>query len=251
MQSKPLKTIVVDDEKPSREALSTYIRDFCPGVEIVAECDSVKSAFQAIQEFQPHLVFLDIEMPNGNGFDLLQLFKNPSFKVVFVTAFSDYAIRAFRFSATDYLLKPVKVDELIEAVEKVQQEHASGAGNQNLVSLMEGFKHDGHNHSKLVVPCHKGFSVIKISDIVMCQADGYMTHFFLVGKTKVSSTKILKHYEEIFDHLLIRVHRSYMVNPEHVKGFTNYGEIQLIDQLICPLGDTYKQHFLEVLGKKV
>jgi two-component system, LytTR family, response regulator len=251
MQSKPLKTIVVDDEKPSREALSTYIRDFCPGVEIVAECDSVKSAFQAIQEFQPHLVFLDIEMPNGNGFDLLQLFKNPSFKVVFVTAFSDYAIRAFRFSATDYLLKPVKVDELIEAVEKVQRELANGAGNQNLVSLMEGFKNNGQNHSKLVVPCHKGFSVIKISDIAMCQADGYMTHFFLVGKTKVSSTKILKHYEEIFDHLLIRVHRSYMVNPEHVKGFTNYGEIQLVDQLICPLGDTYKPHFLEALGKKV
>jgi len=251
MHTKPLKTIVVDDEKPSREALATYIRDFCPGVEIIAECDSVKSAYQAILEHQPQLVFLDIEMPNGNGFDLLQLFKNPSFKVVFVTAFSDYAIRAFRFSATDYLLKPLKVDELIEAVEKVHRELADGAGNQNLVSLIDGFKNNTQNHSKLVVPCHKGFSVLKISDIVMCQADGYMTHFYLVGKTKVSSTKILKHYEEIFDHQLIRVHRSYIVNPEHVKGFTNYGEIQLVDQLICPLGDTYKQLFLEVLGRKV
>jgi len=251
MQPKPLKTIVVDDEMPSREALATYIRDFCPDVEIVAECDSVKSAFKAIQEFQPQLVFLDIEMPNGNGFDLLQLFKNPSFKVIFVTAFSDYAIRAFRFSATDYLLKPVKVDELIEAVDKVKHELTTGLTNQNLHTLMEGLIINGHNPPKLVVPNNKGYSVLNTSDIIMCQADGYITHFYLLGKNKVSSTKILKHYEEIFDHQLIRVHRSFMVNLAHVTGFTNVGEILLADNLTCPLGDTYKPIFLQLLGKKV
>jgi two-component system LytT family response regulator len=250
MQTKLLKTIVVDDEKPSREALATYIRDFCPEVEIVAECDSLKSAFQAIQEFQPQIVFLDIEMPNGNGFDLLQLFKNPLFKVIFVTAFSDYAIRAFRFSATDYLLKPVKVDELVEAINKVKQELSSGPDNQNLQTLMESLSSGGNYHSKLVIPSNKGFSVINISEIIMCQADGYVTHFYLQGKGKVSSSKILKHFEEIFDHQLTRVHRSYLVNLAHVKGYTNFGEIQLADQLACPLGDTYKQHFLEVLGRK-
>jgi len=251
MQARPLKTIVVDDEKPSREALATYIRDFCTGVEIVAECDSIKSAFQAIQKFQPHLVFLDIEMPNGNGFDLLQLFKNPSFKVIFVTAFSNYAIRAFRFSATDYLLKPVKVDELIEAIDKVKQELLAEVDNQNLISLMENLNHAGNNHSKLIIPNTKGYVAVTISEIIMCQADGYVTHFYLLGKTKVSSTKILKHYEEIFDHQLIRVHRSYMVNLAHVKGYTHLGEILLADNLTCPLGDTYKQHFVDMLGKKV
>jgi two-component system LytT family response regulator len=251
MSPRFIKTIVIDDEKPSREALATYIRDYCSGVEIVAECDSVKSAFQAIQKFQPQLVFLDIEMPNGNGFDLLQLFKTPSFKVIFVTAFSDYAIRAFRFSAIDYLLKPVKVDELVEAVDKVKSELASASDNQNLIALMDSLNSGTNNHSKLVIPCNKGFSVIKISDVVMCQADGYVTHFYLLGKTKVCSTKILKHYEEIFDHQLIRVHRSYIVNLEHVKGYTHHNEILLADNLICPLGETYKQKFLEMLGKRV
>lgn len=251
MQPKPLKTIVVDDEMPSREALVTYIRDFCPDVEIVAECDSVKSAYQSILKHHPQLVFLDIEMPNGNGFDLLQLFKNPSFKVIFVTAFSDYAIRAFRFSATDYLLKPVKVDELIEAVDKVKLELSTGSGNQNLHTLMESLNPNGNNHSKLVIPNNKGYSVINISDIIMCQADGYVTHFHLLGKAKVSSTKILKYYEEVFDHQLIRVHRSYMVNVAHVKGYTHFGEILLDDNLTCPLGDTYKPNFLQLLGKKM
>jgi two-component system LytT family response regulator len=246
-----LKTIVVDDEKPSREALATYIRDFCPTVEIVADCDSVKSAFKAIQEFQPQLVFLDIEMPNGNGFDLLQLFKNPSFKVIFVTAFSEYAIRAFRFSAIDYLLKPVKVDELIEAVDKVKFEFQLGIDNKNLISLKENMNEQTPNHTKLVVANGKGFSVFNISDIIMCQADGYVTHFYLEGKTKLSTTKILKHYEEIFEHRLIRVHRSCIVNLAFVKGYTSNGEILLADDLTCPLGDTYKQNFLQLLGKKV
>lgn len=250
MQPRSLKTIVVDDEKPSREALVTYLNDFCPEVEITAECDSVKSAFQAIEKYKPQLVFLDIEMPNGNGFDLLQLFKSPTFKVIFVTAFSDYAIRAFRFSAADYLLKPVKVDELIEAIDKVKGELATTSDNQNLVSLMESLNNKGSNHQKLVIPNSKGFSVINFSDIVLCQADGYLTHFHLLGKQKVCSTKNMKFYEDTFDHQIIRVHRSYMVNLEHVKGYTNYGEILLTEDMTCPLGDAYKQKFVELLTKR-
>ena len=251
MQIRPLKTIVVDDEKPSREALATYIRDFCPDVEIVAECDSVKSAFLAIQNHHPQLVFLDIEMPNGNGFDLLQLFQNPSFKVIFVTAFSEYAIRAFRFSATDYLMKPVKVDELIEAIEKVKQELTTGNNNLNLILLMEKMNSKEQNYSKIVIPDNKGYMVINTPDIIFCQADGYLTHFYLLGNNKVCSTKNLKHYEDLFDHQLIRVHRSYMVNLVNVKGYTHQGEVILAENLTCPLGDSYKQQFLEVLGKKV
>jgi two-component system LytT family response regulator len=251
MQTKLLKTIVVDDEKPSREALATYIRDFCPGVEIVAECDSVKSAYQAIMVHHPHLVFLDIEMPNGNGFDLLQLFKSPDFKVIFITAFSDYAIRAFRYSASDYLLKPVKVDELIEAIDKVKQELLIGQDNLNLLTLMENLNPGGNPPIKLVVPNNRGFAVINTAELIMCQADGYVTHFYMLGKIKISSSKILKHYVEVFDHQLFRVHRSYLINLAHVKGYTLLGDVLLADNLSCPLGITYKQHFIEALGKKV
>jgi len=219
MQYKLLKAIVVDDEKPSREALSTYIRDFCGGVEIVAECDSVKPAYQAILQHQPQLVFLDIEMPNGNGFDLLQLFKTPPFKVIFVTAYSDYAIRAFRFAAADYLLKPVKIDELVEAVNKVKQDLENELTNLNLQILMEDLAHrDNHLH-QLVIPDNKGFTVIKFADLIMCEADGYCTYFYLTGKRKICSTKSMKHFEEMFaNQQIIRVHRSFLVNLSKIPG---------------------------------
>jgi len=252
MQTKRLKTIIVDDEKPSREALSTYIRDFCPGVEIAAECDSVKLAYQAILQHQPQLVFLDIEMPNGNGFDLLQMFKMPPFKVIFVTAYSDYAIRAFRFAAADYLLKPVKVDELVEAVNKVRQELEKEQSNQNIQVLMESLASHNSEVHQLVIPDSKGFNVIKVNDIIMCEADGYCTRFYLSGKRKITSTKSLKHFEEIFDnHQIIRVHRSFLVNLSKISGYTKQGEIMLEENLTCPLGNIYRKPFGEVLGKKV
>jgi two-component system LytT family response regulator len=248
MHSKLLKTIIVDDEKPSREALSTYIKDFCSDVEIAAECDSVKTAYQSILQHKPQLVFLDIEMPNGNGFDLLQMFKTPPFKVIFVTAYSDYAIRAFRFSAADYLLKPVKVDELVDAVNKVRQELEKEHSNQNLQVLLHSLNsHNGEVH-QLVIPDSKGYSVIKVNDIIMCEAEGYCTHFYLTGKRKITSSKSLKHFEDIFnDHQIIRVHRSHLINISKINGYTKQGEIRLEENLSCPLGNNFRLQFLEKL----
>lgn len=250
MLTNPLKTIVVDDEKPSREALSTYIRDFCPGVDIVAECDSVKPAYEAILKLKPQLVFLDIEMPNGNGFDLLKLFKTPPFKIIFVTAYSDYALRAFRFAAADYLLKPVKVDELVEAVSKVKHDVENEQTNLNLQILMEDLAHHDNHLHQMVVPDNKGFTVIKLVDLIMCEADGYCTCFYLTGKRKICSAKSLKHYEEMFaNQQIIRVHRSFLVNHSKIMGYTKQGEIILEENLTCPLGNNYRQLFMEKLGR--
>lgn len=250
MEENLLNAIVVDDERPSRQALITYIRDYCPDVRIVSECDNVQSAFRSIREKQPNLVFLDIEMPNGDGFELLKMFGRIDFKVIFVTAFSDYAIRAFRFSATDYLLKPVKVDELIEAVNKVRKEIAVSNTNINLQVLMEGISNRDLPGDQLVIPSTKGFSVIKISDIIMCEAEGYCTHFYLTGKEKITSSKNLKHYEELLGGKnMMRVHHSNLVNLSHVKGYCHVGEISLSENLCCPLGNNYKSRFLEVFGK--
>ena len=250
MYSISLKSIVIDDEQPSREALSTYIKDFCTDVEIIAECDSVKTAYQAILQHRPQLVFLDIEMPNGNGFDLLHLFKTPPFKVVFVTAYSDYAIRAFRFAAADYLLKPVKVDELVDAVNKVRQELEREQSNKNIQVLMESLaSHNGEVH-QLVIPDGKGYSVIKVSEIIMCEAEGYCTHFYLTGKRKITSSKSLKHFEDIFNgHQFIRVHRSHLINLSKINGYTKQAEIRLDENLSCPLGNNYRQQFLEKIAK--
>ena len=249
MHTKHFKAIVVDDEKPSREALSTYIRDYCPDVEIVAECDSVKPAYNAIMQYQPQIVFLDIEMPNGNGFDLLQLFKKPAFKVIFVTAYSEYAIRAFRFSAVDYLLKPVKVDELVEAVNKAKIEFEHEQATQKLQVLLENISSGNSKIHQVVIPDSKGFNVLKLDDLIMCEADGYCTHFYLTGKRKITSTKSLKHFEEMFDKSeIFKVHRSFLINRTKIIAYTKQGEIRLVENLICPLGNNYKQQFFEIMA---
>jgi two-component system, LytTR family, response regulator len=245
-----LKTIVVDDEKPSRDGLSTYIRDYCEDISIVAECDSVKNAYKAILKHHPDLVFLDIEMPNGNGFDLLKMFKSPEFKVIFVTAFSEYAIRAFRFSAVDYLLKPVKVDELVDAVNKVQEALAQKTTGPGIQTLLDNITGNGKTVDNLVISDINGFTVIRVPDLILCRGEGYCTHFLLAGKKKVTSSKNLKYYEDLLhSEQFIRVHHSWLVNLKHVTGCTRQGEILLSEEIKCPLGNNYRQGFMERFGK--
>jgi two-component system, LytTR family, response regulator len=248
--SSMIRAIIVDDERPSREALHAYLRDFCPQVEIAALCDSVKSASQAIAEFKPDLIFLDIEMPNGSGFDLLRMFQPPDFKVIFVTAFSQYAINAFRYSATDYLLKPVKVDELIEAVQKAEREIMAGQQQENLLHMLREMKTNPSQPATLVVPNASGFVVVKIDEIIFCEAEGYCTRFHLEGKPVVTSSKNLKYYEEMLrERSFLRVHHSYLVNPAQVRGYSNQGEVLLNGNLKCPLGSSYKTSFLHRFAK--
>jgi len=245
-----LKTIIVDDERPSREALGKYITDYCPNVEILASCNSVKTAYSAITKYNPHLVFLDIEMPNKNGFELLQMFNPINFKVVFITAYAEYAIKAIRFSAVDYLLKPVMVDELVEAVNKVRSEIMLETSNLNLQKLLENIAQKREEFKQLVVSDSNGFKVIETSDIILCEADGYCTHFLLARKEKVTSSKNLKHYEELLSNQgFIRVHNSFMVNLSHIKSYSNQGEIMLSGNMSCPLGNAFKQRFLERFKK--
>ena len=245
MLHKSIKTIIVDDEKPSREALVNYITEYCPDIEIVSECKSVKTAYKSISELKPHLVFLDIEMPNGSGFDLLKMFETIDFKVIFITAFSDYAIQAFRFSATDYLLKPVKVVELIDAVAKVQQELTILDTNQHIHLLLQKLALPDEITKTLVIHHSKGFDVIRTSDIILCKADGYCTNFFMNGHTKICSSKSLKYYEEILPgDQFLRVHNSYIINMNHVKGYTFNGEILLSENQSCFLSSAHKQSFL-------
>lgn len=250
MLPKSIKTIIVDDEKPSREALVNYINEYCPAIEIVSECKSAKTAFKSITEHKPQLVFLDVEMPNGSGFDLLKMFDTIDFKVIFVTAFSDYAIQAFRFSASDYLLKPVKVSELIDAVAKVQKELTAMDSYQNIHLLLKKLECPDEASSTLVIHHLKGFEVIKTSDIILCKADGYCTNFLLVEHAKICSSKNLKYYEEILpNEQFMRVHNSYIINIKHVNGYSFDGEIFLSENQSCSLSSAHKQSFLKNFKK--
>jgi len=244
MKTQLIKAIIVDDEKPSREVLFNFIHENCPDIHIVSECNSVKTAYKAILEFRPQLVFLDIEMPKGSGFDLLGMFDTIDFKIIFITAFSEYAVQAFRFSAVDYLLKPIKISELIEAVNKVKQELQLNNPLQNIQALLENLHSSQNANKSLVIPNSKGYSIIKTKDIILCTADGYCTHFQLTGKLRMSSSRSLKYYEELLSSdQFLRVHRSHIINLQHVKSFNLLGQIFLTDSQSCTLARGYKESF--------
>jgi two-component system LytT family response regulator len=246
-----LRAVVVDDEEPSREALKNYLRDFCSDVEVVATASSVKTAFRAIQKHKPDVVFLDIEMPDGKGFDLLTMFEKIDFRIVFVTAYSDYAIRAFRVNAADYLLKPVKVDELKASVEKIRNENNGIAESEKYAVILKSLSENNFIQPTIIVSDIKGFEVLKINEIIMCKADGYCTNLYLTGNKKIFSSKNLKQYEnQLTSHSFIRVHHSYLINLNHVSGFTRQGEIILSENNKASLGDNFRNTFLQKFNKK-
>jgi len=246
-----IRAVIIDDEQPAREVIDNYLREYCPDVEVVAKASSVSTGYNAIRKTSPDLVFLDIEMPDGKGFDLLNRFESIDFKIIFVTAYSEYAIRAFRFSAVDYLLKPLKIDELIDAVDKVRKEGRSGLSSEIVSSLLSNLREGTSRQSTLIIPNIKGFEVLRVPDIIMCQADGYCTNFHITGQRKVVSSKNLKHFDGLLeDQNFLRVHHSYLVNLGHITGYTRQGEILLTEGLKAYLGDSYKNEFVRKFSGK-
>ena len=190
-------------------------------------------------------------MADGKGFDLLSMFERIEFKVIFVTAYSEYAVKAFRFSAVDYLLKPVKIDELISAVEKVKSFSEKGVDKEIISSLLENLRTGSSSPQIILIPHLKGFEVLRIREIIMCQADGYCTNIYLTGNRKVISSKNLKHFNEILeDQRFLRIHHSYLVNLDHVAGYSRQGEIFLTEENKAFLGDSYKNEFIKKLKGK-
>jgi two-component system LytT family response regulator len=246
-----IKAIVVDDEKPSREVICNYLSDYCEDIHVIARASSVKTAFKAIKKHNPDLVFLDIELGDGKGFDLFPMFEKINFKVVFITAYSEYAIQAFRVNAIDYLLKPVKIDELAAAVEKVRNSGNIDIESQKIAALIQNISGTASLQPVIVIPHIKGFEVLKIDELIMCKADGYCTEFYLTGKRKVVSSKNLKQYVEILkENNFMRVHHSYLINLNYVCSYTRQGEIELTEGNKAFLGDSFRKEFLNLLSKR-
>jgi two-component system LytT family response regulator len=245
-----IKCIIVDDERPARECLHNYLKDYCPDVDVGAQADSARTALIAILKYHPDLVFLDVEMPNGNGFDLLRQLNRINFSVIFVTAFQEYAVMAFRFSATDYLLKPINIKELVEAVDRVRNEMNRKSDSTNIEALLRMTNLGAEHYDVLVVPNNEGFKVLALEDIITCQADGYCTIFHLKSQGKQISTKNLKYYDDFLaGHGFQRVHNSFLVNLHHVKEYSSEGVITLTEGHLAHLGNTYKKKFLEFFEK--
>ena len=215
-----IKAILIDDEVHCVDTLNILLRDFCPEVQILLKCTSAKQGLEAIRKYNPDLVFLDIEMPTMNGFELLEQFDQIPFSVIFTTSYDQYAIKAIRFSALDYLLKPIDPKELVAAIHKIQIQNNPPSVEQFRM-LLDQIQHKESGFSKIAVPTSEGFELIPAQDVVRCEADDNYTHLFLKNKKKVTACRTLKEMEEQLESFpsFLRVHHSYLVNLNEVTKY--------------------------------
>lgn len=215
-----ITSIIVDDEQDSRETLRNYLGKYCPQVEVLAESVNIEEAQSAILKHHPQLVFLDIEMPRGNAFDLLEKWGTIDFEIIFITAFSQYAVQAFNLSAAHYLLKPVDIEELEKAVAHVEERLSQKNQLSHAQILIENMAALNAQNRKLVLPLLEGFEVVRMSEILYCEAQDNFTSFHLVSGKKYLICRNLKFYEKALnDFGFCRVHRSHIVNLEYVKRY--------------------------------
>jgi len=222
-----IKALIVDDEFQSRSLLGNLLGQYCPDIHVVGEASTVENALREIKLHRPDMVFLDIQMNGETGFDLLNRVGNIDFDFVFTTAFDNYAIKAFRFNAIDYLLKPIVPEELIEAVNKVKHKTTSKltASKGQLEQLYHDMLNPQKVHDKIAIPTTEGYLVIPVNDIVYCQANSNYTEFHLVNKKRIISSYTLKQYDEILTkQSFFRAHRSYLINLAHIKIYRK-GEV--------------------------
>ena len=215
-----IKAILIDDEIHCLDTLNMLLSDYCSDVQVIEQCVSAKKALEAIEKLKPDLVFLDIEMPVMNGFELLEQLSTISFAIIFTTSYDQYAIKAIRFSALDYLLKPIDPKELISAVKKVQEERHLPMAEQFQI-LLNQIQGKGGGFSKIAVPTAEGFELIYAEQIICCEANDNYTHFFLKNKNKLIACRTLKEIEEQLQGFpfFVRVHNSYLVNLNEVTRY--------------------------------
>ena len=216
-----IKTMLVDDEPRGLSALRRLLELYCPEVKIVGECQDTRSAMEMIAVEEPELVFLDVAMPDKNGFDLLNELSPVRFEVIFVTAHNEYTIQAFKYSAVDYLLKPVEEELLIEAVRRAGQRIADKASAQQVDTFLYNL-HNVQNPAemKLCIPDMKGFRVVQLSDVVYCESESSYTIFYLLNGQRITASKSIMEYELLLEHSgFCRVHKSFLVNLHHIKEY--------------------------------
>ncbi|MBI4930649.1 MAG: response regulator transcription factor [Bacteroidetes bacterium] len=227
-----IKAVIVEDEKKSREALAHLLQKNCPDISIIGVAETVKEGIEVVHNQKPELIFLDVMLPDGSGFDVLEKVNDLKFDVIFATASEKFAVKAIRYSALDYLLKPIDEEELKTAVKKVTDRKSNTFSEQNMAALLENIKKSDEQFSKITLPTGNVFEVVLVKDIIRCEANDNYTNVYLADPTKSKDSEFyrsgkkflvsgtLKHYEELLPEKdFIRVHHSHLINKEHMIRF--------------------------------
>lgn len=242
-----MKAVIIDDEKDSRNILANYLKKYCPDVAVCGFGESVASGLEEIKKHQPDIVFLDIEMPYGNGFDLLDQIEDITFETVFVTAFNHYAIQALNQSAAYYLLKPIDIDELVKAVEKIKNEQSVKNYTQHARVLLENKKPGASQ--KIMLPTMEGFEIVNINTILYCEAADNFTKFHFEQSQPLMICRTLKYFEDVLtDHRFLRIHRSYLINPDFVVRYSKGkgGYVTMKNNQELEISPNKKKEFLDL-----
>ncbi len=247
-----IRCILIDDEKNALEMMEWLLRTYCPDVEILAMCNSSEQGVEMINRLRPDLVFLDIEMPNMNGFDMLEKFDPVFFDVIFCTAYDQFAIKAFKYSALDYLLKPVDPDDLKAAVRRIGQKNQSPSRQQFDLLLQTMKQENKSTPQRVALTTGDGLIFVPTSDIIYCEAESNYTHVVLTGGKKILVSKVLKDIDEVLSGPdFYRVHSSFLVNINHIKKLVrgDGGYIVMDNDAIVNISRSKRQEFMERFEK--
>jgi len=249
-----LKAVIIDDEADAVNSIELIINEYCNNVMVVGKAYSASEGKEVIISKSPDIVFLDIEMPRGNGFDMLEMIPDRDFQVIFITAYNNWAIKAFKYNAIDYILKPIDIDDFIRAVDKAEKSKSS---NKNIdvdryKELLSNISNKTLN--KIAISTSEGIEYIEIEKIIRFEGDGSYSKVFIVDQTYILVSKNLKEFQELLeDNDFFRTHNSHLINLAFVKKYVmkDGGHIEMKDNSIVPISRRKKEAFIDIMGKYI
>ena len=248
-----IRAIIIDDEFNSRKNLKSLLNKHCSEVEIIAEADSVESGLKVIRESDFELLFLDINLTIGSGFDILESLKKIDFDIIFITAYDQYAIKAIKFSAMDYLLKPIDIDELIGSVEKAKEKRYALTNEKKIDNLLRNFKSQRSSLEQIALPTVEGFEFITVADIIYLKADGNYTRIFIENSENKMASKNIGEWESLLcGDSFCRVHNSFLININKIKKYVKGegGYLIMKDDSIVEVSRRKKQDVLNLFNRR-
>lgn len=248
-----LKALIIDDEENSRAALKGKLELFCPDINPIAEAGNIEAGISEVVTGKPDVMFLDVKLAGETGFELLEKIRTDDItwngEVIFTTAHDEYALKAIKFSALDYLLKPIDPEELVKAVRKVQQKNMMEP-SAGISVLLDNFRSATESPKKIVIPSSDGMHIIKVSDILRCESSSNYTQFVLRQGKNLLASKTLKEFDNMLcDHNFERIHKSHLVNMNYVKRYvqSDGGYVIMEDDSRIPVANRKKEHLMTLL----